>query len=203
MTFDGYAHINHPRLDQPQAYRNYTCGHCGNKVSGIVVANYQYGYHDVKWLICTSCGDGSVCSSHGQIFPTISYGPIIEGLPELINRAYQEARDCISVDAFTACELICRRILMHVAVEKGAKQDQSFSEYLSFLEDKGYVTPPMKGWVDLIRQHGNKAAHLLEPPDRKRSESTLMFTAELLRLIYEMEHMANQYASKPKQGKKS
>ena len=55
------------------------------------------------------------------------------------------------------------------------------------------ITPPMKGWVDLIRQHGNKATHSLESPDKKRAESTLMFTAELLRLIYEMEHLSMQY----------
>jgi len=86
---------------------------------------------------------------------------------------------------------------MHVAVEKGAKEEESFSSYLSYLERLGFVTPPMKGWVDLIRQHGNKAAHLLEKPSRERSESTLMFTAELLRLVYEMEHLSKRYAEKP------
>ncbi len=108
----------------------------------------------------------------------------------------------MSVSAYTACELLCRKILMHIAVEKGAKEGESFSEYLSILGEKGYITPPMGKWVDLIRQHGNKAAHLLEPPDRTRAESTIMFTAELLRLIYEMEHMANQYTPKPKTSKK-
>ena len=51
----------------------------------------------------------------------------------------------------------------------------------------------MKGWVDLIRQHGNKATHSLESSNKKRAESTLMFTAELLCIIYEMEHISKQY----------
>ena len=52
----------------------------------------------------------------------------------------------------------------------------------------------MKGWVDVIRQHGNKATHELDEPDRNRAESTVMFTAELLRLTCEMEHLAKRYA---------
>ncbi len=85
---------------------------------------------------------------------------------------------------------------MHVAVDKGAKEGDTFGSYLTYLENQGYVTPPMKGWVDLIRQHGNKSTHRLESPDRKRAESTLMLTAELLRLIYEMQYMAMQYTPK-------
>jgi hypothetical protein len=99
----------------------------------------------------------------------------------------------MSVTAFTACELICRKILMHIAVEKGAKEGETFASYLTHLETQGYVTPPMKSWVDLIRQHGNKATHKIESPDKGRAESTLMFTAELLRLTYEMDYLARKY----------
>ena len=197
MSFGGYEHITHPRSDQSIAYQNYTCGYCGNKVTGFKVAIYHYGMTTVNWLICPSCGDGSVYSSRNQIHPGISYGPNIEGLPELIEEAYQEARDCMTVNACTACELICRKILMHVAVEKGAKEKESFSFYLTYLSEKGYITPPMTEWVDLIRQHGGKATHLIEKPERKRGESTLMFTAELLRLIYEMEYLSKRYIPEP------
>jgi hypothetical protein len=31
-----------------------------------------------------------------------------------------------------------------IAVEKGAKEGESFSEYLSYLGKKGYITPPME-----------------------------------------------------------
>ena len=51
----------------------------------------------------------------------------------------------------------------------------------------------MKKWVDLIRKHGNISTHKLESPEKTRAESTIMFTAELLRIIYEMEHIANSY----------
>ena len=86
---------------------------------------------------------------------------------------------------------------MHVASEKGAKEGDTFASYLEFLEGIGYVTPPMKPWVDLIRKHGNLATHKLQPPDKERVESTLMFTSELLRLVYEMEFLAQKYVSPP------
>jgi hypothetical protein len=86
---------------------------------------------------------------------------------------------------------------MHVAVSKGAQPGKTFVEYVNHLKAAGYVTPPMRAWVDLIRKHGNLAAHQLPSSDRERAENTLMFTAELLRLIYEMDFLAKRYTSPP------
>ncbi len=201
MRYAGLHYLKYPDTREHEGRYTYTCGHCNTMVAGIVVSVYQVDFGSVMWVLCTNCGYGSVVNDD-RIYPGTLFGPIIEGLPKNVEEAYQEAKSCMSVNAYTACELLCRKILMHVAVEKGAKEGESFSEYLSILGEKGYITPPMEKWVDLIRQHGNKAAHLLEPPDRKRAESTIMFTAELLRLIYEMEHMANQYTPKPKTSSK-
>ena len=48
---------------------------------------------------------------------------------------------------------------MHIAVAKGAKEGDTFSNYLKHLETSGYIIPPMKGWVDIIRKPGNNATH--------------------------------------------
>ncbi len=181
------------------SWYSYQCGHCDRLVTGAVLSSFERpDGKRVMWLLCPNCADGSVLTTDGSVVPSVAFGPTIQGLPNGVSKAYKEVRNCLSVDAFTACELVCRKILMHVAVEKGAKEGESFVDYLAYLEDKGFITPPMKDWVDLIRQHGNKAAHLLEKVDRERAESTLMFTAELLRLVYEMEHMAKQYTQPPK-----
>ncbi len=82
---------------------------------------------------------------------------------------------------------------MHVAADKGAKEGESFAAYLTYLEVEGYVTTPMKGWIDLMRQHGNNSTHKLDAPEKERAQSTVMFTAELLRLVYEMEYRANKF----------
>lgn len=185
--------LRHPDNSENVGWFPYTCGHCGRDVSGAVVSYSS----NVQWLLCPTCKDGSVRASDYNVYPSVPFGPNIEGLPKEVQEAYYEARRCMSVNAFTSCELICRKILMHVAVGKGAKEGDTFSNYLLHLEGQGFITPPMKHWVCLIREHGNKATHLIESPDKKRAESTLMFTAELLRLIYEMEHMSKQYTGKP------
>ncbi len=197
MAFGGQKQISHPDFREHDGQYTYLCAHCNTMTSGLIVARYQYGIK-VEWLICTGCGHGSVYDNR-DLYPRSKFGPSIEGLPAEVEKAYEEARSCYSVNAFTACELICRKILMHVAVDKGAKENEAFTYYLSKLGEQGYITPPMTKWVALIREHGGKATHRIEAPDRKRAESTLMFTAELLRLIYEMEHMADKYIPKPKQ----
>jgi hypothetical protein len=46
-------------------------------------------------------------------------------------------------------------MLMHIAVEKSAKEGLSFFEYVNFLSNEGYVPPNGKHWVDHIRKKGN------------------------------------------------
>lgn len=195
-NFKGHQHVQKMSGNDTNSWRQIVCGNCHAHVSAAVVAAYMErgdGKH-VYWLLCPNCVDGSVLTSNATLYPPKTSGPTVLGLPSEVAAAYEEARRCLSVAAFTGCELVCRKILMHVAVEKGAKEGASFATYLRHLESAGYVTPPMKSWVTLIRSHGNAATHKLETPGAERAESTLMFTAELLRLVYEMEHMARKYA---------
>jgi len=83
------------------------------------------------------------------------------------------------------------------SVDKGAGPGRSFAEYVDYLAAQGYVTPPMTPWVDLIRKHGNESTHDLPAPERERAEGTVMFTAELLRLVFEMEFMTKRYVPAP------
>ncbi len=194
--YQGHNHIAHPDGSTDSGWLRYRCASCNTDVSGAVVSTFNNTIGVIRWLLCSNCGEGSVQLSNNLIYPSASFGPNIEGLPDDVKIAYAEARSCISANAMTACELMCRKILMHVAVEKGAAEGETFASYLTYLGAQGYVTPPMKSWVDLIRQHGNEATHLLAVPARDRAESTLFFTAELLRLVYEMEHLSNKYVPK-------
>jgi hypothetical protein len=83
-------------------------------------------------------------------------------------------------------------------VDKGAKEGDRFAAYIDFLEEQGYVTPPMRDWVKLIKDHGNDSQHKLAVPDRQRAEGTLLFTAQLLRSVYEMGHIAAQFGAEAK-----
>lgn len=196
VTYQGHRTIAKHDGSDADSWLHYTCAHCGNSVGGAVVATHKdpHGY-TVRWLQCPTCAEPSAMDSRGTIHPGARYGPAIAGLPADVERAYAEVRACMSVEAFGSAELMCRSILMHVAVDKGAEEGNSFSDYIDYLMTQGYVTPPMKGWVDLIRQHGNRASHDIAPVDRKRAEGTVQFTAQLLRSVYEMAHIAAQFSA--------
>ncbi|MFJ5059790.1 DUF4145 domain-containing protein [Streptomyces nigra] len=174
------------------SYESITCGHCGEKVVGCVVAAL-YTFAATQWIRCPSCGAGSVIHQNVQ-YPGPKTGGDVAALPEDVHRAYEEARACASVNAFTAAEVMCRKILMHVAVDKGAEENKSFAYYIQYLSENGYVTPPMTPWVDAIRKNGNVAVHDIPATDEERAIGTLIFTEQLLRLVYLMEHLAAKYA---------
>jgi hypothetical protein len=120
------------------------------------------------------------------------------GLPVDISDAYLEARKCLGISAFTACTMMCRKILMHVAVQKGAEAGRRFEQYVGYLQEQGYISPSMKLWVDRIRLLGNEGAHDLEAPSREAAESALAFTGGLLRTVYEMQFLNDRNASAAK-----
>jgi hypothetical protein len=133
--FRGHASVGHPAGGSSDSWFAYTCGHCSAKVAGAVVSAIRLANGElIQWLWCPNCDDGSVAPTDGNVYPAVASGPVIEGLPNVIQDAYQEARRCMSVNAYTASELMCRKLLMHMAVDKGAKEGLNFTDYLAHLE---------------------------------------------------------------------
>ena len=75
---------------------------------------------------------------------------------------------------------------MNVAVRQGAPENQSFMSYVTYLDEKGYVPPNGKKWVDAIRQKGNEANHEIRLMGEKDARNIIRFSEMLLRFIFEM-----------------
>ena len=170
----------------------YVCGHCGVKVAGIIAS--KYARDDVFWLACTNCVRGSV-SNFGTITPPPLLGEDVEGLPDKIQSAYMEARKSFSHECYVACELMCRKILMNVAVEKGAVEGDGFAQYVDYMSKEGHITKSMRQWVVQIKNNGNESTHKINPPNLERTKTTLTFTSLLLKNVYETAYLMG---SKPK-----
>lgn len=195
----GHKGVQRPDGSKVDSWFGFTCGHCGRQVAGLVLAlarDIETGATVNRWLQCPHCHLPSA-ECLGTVFPSAPFGAHLEGLPKEVEDAYEEARRCYSVSAFTGAELLCRKVLMHVACDKGAKEGETFASYIDHLCNQGYVTPSMKEWVSLIKNHGNASTHRLSPPDRGRAEGTLMFTVQLLRTVYEMASVARKFAKSP------
>lgn len=121
-----------------------------------------------------------------MVVPAPKLGEVVKSLPGDVGQAYEEARSCTSAGAYTAAVMLCRKILMHVAVEKKADKNQSYAHYVNYLEAKGYVPPDGKQWVDRIRDLGNDANHDLPRSTQEDALDALEFTGQLLKFVYEL-----------------
>ena len=107
-------------------------------------------------------------------------------VPKNVNDLYEEARRCAgAASAPTAAVLLCRKILMHIAVEKGAKAGDTFISYIDHLQAKGYIPPDGREWVDYIRRRSNDANHDVIEFTPEDAAALIELTQMLLRIICE------------------
>ncbi|MEX0983670.1 MAG: DUF4145 domain-containing protein [Actinomycetota bacterium] len=118
-------------------------------------------------------------------FPGVAPGGGIEGVPQAVGEAYEEARDAMAAGSNTASVLMSRKLLMNIAVAQGADEGKTFVEYVEHLAKDGYVPPNGKGWVDHIRSKGNEATHEVKIMSAEDAKELITFTEMLLRFIYE------------------
>lgn len=173
----------HQEVQLPGRY--YLCGHCGANIAS------ERGYRsnqDTKIgpiiYICGGCNRPSFFYESIQI-PSSPLGASVMNLPPDIQTVYEEARQCCSVQAYTSSVLVCRKLIMHVAVNKSAKENQSFAHYVDYLADQGYVPPDGKAWVNRIRTQGNEATHEIVVKSLTDAQEVLGFVEMLLKFIFE------------------
>jgi len=163
----------------------FKCGYCGESISS------EKGYHtdDKKQFIyiCHHCTNPSYLNpGYNKQYPGVAFGNKIENIPEEnIEKLYDETRQCVSVQAFTSSAMASRKLLMNIAVQKGAKEGLSFKEYVEYLDAQHYIPPDGKDWVDQIRQKGNEANHEIKLMEKEDAEELITFIEMLLKFIYE------------------
>lgn len=118
--------------------------------------------------------------------PGAKFGNEIKDISdEKVAKLYNEARESFSQNAFTLVVLSCRKLLMHVAVSKGAPVGQNFIQYVEYLSDKNYIPPDAKEWVDHIKEKGNEANHEIVIMGEEDAKDLIRFSEMLLKLVYE------------------
>jgi hypothetical protein len=140
--------------------------------------------------ICPTCSRPTFFDVSDNQFPAVRPGNDIHGITDkAVETLYNQARDCMATRAYTAAAMLCRKLLMHIAVDQGANKGETFVAYVDFLEKAGNVPPKGKAWVDEIRTKGNDANHEIQLIDRGEAERLLGFIEMLLRFNYELPGM--------------
>ena len=173
--------------------RQYVCGHsgCGNQVASVLGWFYNRpgtNSPEACVYICPMCHYPTLFDQSTQSvvqIPGISFGRAIEHLPDDVQKLYEEIRKATSSQSYTAAVLACRKLLMHIAVEKGAEKGKAFSYYVQYLADNHYAPPDSQTWVDKIRNTGNEANHEIKIMTKGDAEELVNFIGMLLTFIYE------------------
>ena len=169
--------------------RQYECAFCGNSVAPnqgwFARSNYD-NQEAAALLICHHCNRPTFIDESDRQSPGRPFGQSVDGIPDkAISDLYGEARKAMSASCYTASVLCCRKILMHIAVEKGANPGDSFVKYVEHLASANYIPPDAKIWVDHIRTKANEANHEIVVMTRTDAEELISFTEMLLKVIYE------------------
>lgn len=163
--------------------KSYQCGFCRNSVA----SNLGWYGHSALYqriYICPLCNQPTYFYEKEQL-PGVAFGSEVTHLPDDVSDLYNEARNCIANSHYTASVLICRKLLMNIAVSQGAKTGESFQKYVDYLADKGYIPPNGKAWVDHIRTKGNEANHEIVLMSLIDAQELVVFAEMLLKFIFE------------------
>lgn len=166
---------------------DYKCAYCEH----IVASNYMFSSEKdrngsrMNLVICPKCYKPTFFDFNHKQYPSPIFGNKVEHLTPNVESLYNEARQCTQVNAYTSSVLACRKLLMNIAVDKGAREGLHFEEYVNYLDSKGYIPPDGKHWVDIIRKKGNEATHEIKLKNEKDASDLLIFMEMLLKFVFE------------------
>ena len=168
--------------------REIVCGYCGAHLQS--EKGYDGKYNptgaEVNLYYCHKCGRLNYFDEKGEQYPGPIFGEeVLDITDRTVSDLYTEARKCCSINSYTGSVLCSRKLLMNIAVSKGAKEGLSFAEYVKYLADKNYVPPGGEEWVDHIRKKGNEATHEIVILKQEDAEELIIFLEMLLKFIYE------------------
>lgn len=169
--------------------RDFTCGYCGREVSS------DKGYinspsETPAVYICPRCFRPNYFEGDSQ-FPDVSPAKAVDGLPKHVNEAYQEMRGCMTVAAYCAAAMMARKLLMNLAVSKGAKGNQSFCYYVDYVASN-VVSPNSLPWIAKIKDIGNGANHELPAISKEAATQACLFVEMALRIAFEYPERASR-----------
>ncbi len=181
----------------PSNSKRFKCGYCGDSVAT-----------DLGWLKSWSEGfNGPSYSRDIRICPTCQYPTVFvdwkeEQVPlplagkrfslnrddpndlKTIVHLYNQARFGLSRAGATGPVLILRKLLMHIAVQQGAVQKNTFAHYCDYLKTANIVSKPQHDLLERIRKSGNTENHEITVATDADANDLLSLMTLLIESIY-------------------
>lgn len=142
---------------------------------------------NAPFLIKQSCygvpGEFETITSQALLYPASSRLPI-DGIPDPVNRAYQQALRCFSTSSYEASALMCRRCLKALCNSFHAS-GKSLQARLDTLCEREVIEKRLTRWAHGVRVIGNEAAHDTDAElSKDDARDALEFTEALLMYVF-------------------
>lgn len=161
----------------------YICGHCDAYICvGRGPTHSPGGYHIPK---CYKCNLPTIFTIDNKQYPPSGLPITVNGLPEDIDKAYKEVKECLVIGARTATNMLARKLLMNVAVDKGADENKAFTYYVDWMGKSEWNTTGLRLGLDRIKNKGNEANHEIKEVSKQDVEEIFELLTMFLRLVYE------------------
>ncbi len=189
-------------------------GHGGFESSAldpVDVPDADYHGDIYKILLCRRCkspfllkeslfgvpGEFETITEGQLLYPTESRLPI-DGVPQPVHRAYEQAKQSFTASLYDPCALMCRRCLEAACKHLGAT-GRDLNARLEALKKSGLVDVRMISWAHGIRMLGNEAAHDPESAvSLEDARDVLEFTEALLIYVFALNHRYAQFEARRK-----
>ncbi len=169
--------------------QEFTCWNCGTTLaSDKGWSGNRPGSSSAHFFVCIChrCQRPTFVEHNGTQIPGVAFGEDVADLPdEQMTVLYNEARRATKERCYTSAVLSCRKLLMHIAVSKGAPENQSFRQYVDYLADNNHIATDTKDWVDHIREKGNEANHEIVIMHEDDAQELILFMEMILKTLYE------------------
>jgi len=167
-SVEGEFGFYHDHMDAPGRFALLRCKKCK---SPILVTQ------ELSWPEFEYWGKPSILYPDNERQLSIS-------VPEPIRRAFSEASVCFNAKAYTACAIMCRKVLEGVCSAHQAKGN-NLSQKLKWLNKNGLIDDRLSEWATALRMLGNEAAHDVETTfDRPDAEDAMDFSEALNEYLF-------------------
>ena len=175
--------------------KTFCCPYCGVHASAlaesrIVVPDTGAILYHV--FTCPTCQMPVSIGQNGKVLPPSQVLEFedVQCLPDTIATLYNECRLCYTHESYYATVLLARTMLMYIATDRSAPANKPFVTYINFLEEKQFITPHIKPWVDRLRTLGNHYVHDVTNATKEEAARAVTFIQYLLKTVYELPQMA-------------
>ncbi|WP_051436761.1 DUF4145 domain-containing protein [Brachyspira alvinipulli] len=188
---ENYTNLKWQSIDEYKSI-SFICWNCGENIASekaYGATYYSTGYKKNFYIglvyICHKCNAPNIFNRDGDPIIKPPYGKNIDKLPNEIREAYNEARKCMQVGAYTAASMILRKILMNVAVSEGKEEGDTFKNYIDYLDNEGIIHKKQKGLINKVREIGNEANHEIKSVSEEDAQYIFKLIEHLLLNNYE------------------